>query len=78
MHLQSKFRAAVSHDWLGVPGLSSDWFNDPLETSGVGGGTLLLTTRHDLSGPDLPFGCVYDAVNPLLDSIVSIDHRVTP
>lgn len=59
-------------------GFSGSWSSETFSTEDFDEGAYVRTARHDLGQNNEPFGVRFMQPNPLLDSIVSVDHRSAP
>ncbi len=59
-------------------GFSGGWSSENFYTEDFDDGPYVRTARHDLGTNGEPFGVRFMQPNPLLDSIVSVDHRSAP
>lgn len=75
-YVDSSYAREVKMQGWECMGYSGTWLENPFDTDELDTGNYLRFARHDTGST--PLGCIYHGFHPLLDSIISIDHTVSP
>ena len=75
-YVDSSYAREVKMQGWECLGYSGTWLGNPFDTDELDTGNYIRFARHDTGST--PFGCIYHGFHPLLDSVVSIDHTVSP